>query len=193
VKVEGTKHFDAPQAKVWEVLNDPARMAKTMPGVQDFSVEDDRHWTAKVVIPLGLGGLKMSINFEKTEERKPDYARLSAKGTGVGAMLSMDTQFELSESAGGTDMTWEADVRLMGQVGSMGQRVLQPIVNQQVKNVLAAVDTQVREASGGETKLAEPVATTAASSGAEEGIHPASPETYSSDPEGPTDSASRSG
>jgi carbon monoxide dehydrogenase subunit G len=69
-------------------------------------------------------------------------------GTGVGAMLSMDTQFELGESAGGTDMKWQADVRLMGQVGSMGQRVLQPIVNQQVQNVLSALETQVHEAAG---------------------------------------------
>jgi carbon monoxide dehydrogenase subunit G len=151
VKVDGTKHFDAPRDTVWEVLNDPARMAKTMPGVQSFDIEDDRHWKANVVIPLGLGGLKMSINFEKTDERKPDYARLHAKGTGVGAMLSMDTQFELSESAGGTDMKWEADVRLLGQVGSMGQRVLQPIVNQQVQNVLAALDEEVHDASGAST------------------------------------------
>jgi len=147
VKVEGTKHFEAPREKVWEVLNDPAQLAKTMPGVQGFEVQDDKHWKANVVIPLGLGGLKMSINFEKTEERKPDYARLSAKGTGVGAMLSMDTQFELSESEGGTEMKWQADVHLLGQVGSMGQRVLQPIVNQQVQNVLAALDAEVREAA----------------------------------------------
>jgi len=147
VKVEGTKTFEAPRETVWEVLNDPARMAKTMPGVQSFEVADDRHWKANVVIPLGLGGLKMSINFEKTEERKPDYARLSAKGTGVGAMLSMDTEFELSEAGGATEMKWQADVHLLGQVGSMGQRVLQPIVNQQVQNVLGALEVQVREAA----------------------------------------------
>jgi carbon monoxide dehydrogenase subunit G len=187
VRVEGTKQFDAPQAKVWEVLNDPSRMAKTMPGVQDFSVEDDRHWTAKVVIPLGLGGLKMSINFEKVEERQPDYARLNAKGTGVGAMLSMDTQFELSESSGGTEMKWEADVRLMGQVGSMGQRVLQPIVNQQVQNVLAALDEQIREA-GLAPGSGEPIGEVAGSGGAERGIHPGTPETYSPEPQGPTHS-----
>jgi carbon monoxide dehydrogenase subunit G len=145
VKVEGTKRFEAPRDIVWEVLNDPARMAKTMPGVQGFEVQDDKHWKANVVIPLGLGGLKMSINFEKTEERKPDFARLHAKGTGVGAMLSMDTQFELSESGGATEMKWQADVHLLGQVGSMGQRVLQPIVNQQVQNVLGALEAQVQE------------------------------------------------
>jgi carbon monoxide dehydrogenase subunit G len=148
VKVEGTKTFEAPRETVWEVLNDPARMAKTMPGVQGFEVQDDKHWKANVVIPLGLGGLKMSINFEKTEERKPDYARLHAKGTGMGAMLSMDTQFELSESGAATEMKWQADVHLLGQVGSMGQRVLQPIVNQQVQNVLVALDGQVQEAAG---------------------------------------------
>ena len=187
MKVEGTKTFEAPRETVWEVLNDPARMAKTMPGVQSFDVQDDRHWKANVVIPLGLGGLKMSINFEKTEEREPDYARLHAKGTGVGAMLSMDTQFELSESGDATEMKWQADVRLMGQVGSMGQRVLQPIVNQQVENVLAALEAQVAEAAGEQGSGEEAVATPG-SSAAEKGIHPGSPETYSTDPDAPTHS-----
>ena len=147
MKVDGKKHLEAPREKVWEVLNDPARLAKTMPGVQSFDVEDDKHWKANVVIPLGLGGLKMSINFEKKDERKPEFASLHAEGTGVAALLKMDTQFELSEAASGTDMNWQADVHLLGQVGSMGQRVLQPIVNQQVQNVLSALDAQVREST----------------------------------------------
>ncbi len=148
MKVSGTRAFAAPRATVWEVLNDPARLAKTMPGVQGFEVEDERRWKANVKIPLGLGGLSMSIKFEKTEEREPEFASLSAKGTGVGALMQMATRFHLSEDGGGTSMRWEADVRIAGPVGSMGQRVLQPIVNQQVQNVLAALDVQVQEAAG---------------------------------------------
>jgi uncharacterized protein len=146
VKLEGTRSFEAPRQAVWEVLNDPARMAKTMPGVESFDVQDERHWTANVKIPLGLGVLPLSIGFEKTEERPIEYARLRAKGTGVGAIMSMETGFHLSEGGGGTDMRWEAEVKITGPVGSMGQRVLQPIVNQQVQNVLAALDKQVQEA-----------------------------------------------
>ena len=44
-------------------------------------------------------------------------------------------------------MKWQADVKIAGPVGSMGQRVLQPIVNQQVNNVLGALDKQVQEAA----------------------------------------------
>jgi carbon monoxide dehydrogenase subunit G len=144
VKVEGTRRYEAPRERVWEVLNDPSEMAKLMPGVESFEVADETHWKAKVKVPLGLGLLKMNINFEKTESRPPEHARLRAKGDGVGAIMSMETQFELSEASGGTDMRWEADVRIFGQVASMGQRVLQPIVNQQVQSVLGALDQRVQ-------------------------------------------------
>jgi uncharacterized protein len=146
MKLEGTKEFDAPREVVWAVLDDPAAMARTMPGVESFEVTDERHWSAKVKVPLGLGGLKMSIAFEKLEERPPEFASLNAKGQGVGAMMNMTTSFTLSGEGEMTSMRWEADVKVAGPVGSMGQRVLQPIINQQVGNVLAALEAEVQAA-----------------------------------------------
>ena len=81
--------------------------------------------------------------------------------------MNMDTSFNLSDGAnGGTHMKWEADVHILGPVASMGQRVLQPIVNQQVGQVLGALEKQVDEAGQGMS----------------------SPESYDSEPEGPTTS-----
>ncbi len=151
MRVEGEKRFEAPRDTVWQVLNSPESMAATMPGVEGFEIHDDRRWTAKVKIPLGLGGLRMKINFEKIVEREPEYAELSAKGEGVGAIMNMQTSFELADADGGTNMKWAADVSIAGPVGSMGQRVLQPIINQQVGNVLTALEKQVAEA-GAEQK-----------------------------------------
>jgi uncharacterized protein len=178
VKVAGERGFEAPREAVWRVLNDPAAMAATMPGVESFDIQDDRHWRANVKIPLGLGTLGMTMNMEKTEEREPEFASLAIKGNGVGAILSMTTAFNLSEDRGGTKMDWEADVRIAGPVGSMGQRVLQPIVNQQVQQVLAALDEQVKQAGAGAD----------GTSGADEGISPLAPEAYEAEPEGPTTS-----
>jgi uncharacterized protein len=148
VKVAGERTFNAPRDTVWGVLQDPAQMAELMPHVESFDVEDDRRWKANVKIPLGLGSLKMSIKFEKLEERAPEYSKLHAKGTGVGALMNLETQFNLSEQESKTAMAWEADVRIAGTVGSMGQRVLQPIVNSQVQLVLTALDKQVAKAGG---------------------------------------------
>ncbi len=206
MNVAGERTFAAPREAVWQVLNDPSSMAKTMPGVESFDVHDERHWTANVKIPLGLGGLKMKIDMNKTEEREPEFARLHVKGQGVGAMLNMQTSFELKDVSGGTAMHWAADVKLAGPVGSMGQRVLQPIVNQQVALVLTALDKQVQEAVAHDAQAsdgpkdagppadagteAEPPA---GSSGAAEGVSPLSPEAYEPEPQGPTTSTEDKG
>jgi carbon monoxide dehydrogenase subunit G len=194
MNVSGEKTFDAPRAAVWAVLNDPASMAKTMPGVESFDIHDAERWTANVKIPLGLGGLKMKIDMNKTEEREPEFARLDIKGQGVGAMLSMQTSFELSEAGDGTSMQWAADVKIAGPVGSMGQRVLQPIVNQQVNHVLKALEAQV-EARAAATAThaegpkdygppadadAEPEPPTG-TSGADDGTSPLEPDAYDAD------------
>ena len=219
MNVSGERRFDAARSTVWQILNDPASMARTMPGVESFDVADDRHWKAHVKIPLGLGGLRMSVSFEKTEEREPEFAKLHAKGDGVGAIMNMDTSFHLSDAdGGGTAMRWEADVRIAGPVGSMGQRILQPIVNQQVNHVLSALDQQVQEAAGGSQEApssgsadtpeptterpppktdpelkdsgppAEGPADPEGTSGAEEGLNPLAAESYEPEPEGPTTS-----
>ncbi len=172
--VSGTKELTASRETVWSVINEPSEMARLMPGVESFEITDEKHWTAKVKVPLGLGGLKMTMNFEKLEEREPEFASMRAKGQGVGALMDMTTSFTLSEAGAGTSMAWEADVKIAGPVGAMGQRVLQPIVNQQVSQVLAALETRVSAKAG--------------EGGAEQGIHPASPEAYEAAPEGPTHS-----
>jgi uncharacterized protein len=177
VKLDGTKELAAPRETVWTVLNDPEQMAGLMPGVEGFEVKDDRHWRAKVKVPLGLGSLRLTVDFEKLEEREPEYASLRAKGNGVGAIMNMQTEFHLSGEGAQTSMRWEADVRIGGNVGAMGQRVLKPIVNQQVKNVLEALDKSVSAKAG------------AGASGAEQGVHPGSPEAYAAEPEGPTHDA----
>jgi carbon monoxide dehydrogenase subunit G len=194
VNVSGERMFEAPRSAVWNVLNDPASMAQTMPGVESFDIHDDRRWTANVKIPLGLGGLKMKIDMDKTDERDLEFAALHIKGQGVGAMLNMQTSFELSDdSGGGTKMKWSAEVKLAGPVGSMGQRVLQPIVNQQVQHVLKALDLQVQNAISTPAEADRGPGPGSGTSGADAGISPLSPAPYEPDPQGPTTSTEDKG
>ena len=146
MKVEGVKEFDAPAQVVWDVLMDPSQISKLLPGVEGFEVQDDRHWSANVKVPLGMGGLKLKFSFEKADERPIEYAKLNARGQGVGAIIGMDTEFHLTPEGDRTSMKWVADIHVAGPIGSMGQRVFQPIVNQQVGNVLNALEAQIDDA-----------------------------------------------
>ena len=147
MKVEGVKEFDAAPQTVWDVLMDPSQISKLLPGVEEFEVQDDKHWSASVKVPLGMGGLKLKFKFEQAEARPIEYAKLNARGQGVGAIVGMDTEFHLTPLDGNrTSMKWVADIHVAGPIGSMGQRVFQPIVNQQVGNVLGALENQIDDA-----------------------------------------------
>ena len=147
MKLEGTKEFDAPRAVVWSVINDPSKMAKTMPGVESFEIADDTHWQRE---GRGAARPRGHEDVDRFHEARGaaalESASLNAKGTGVGALMNMTTSFTLSGEGETTSMAWEVDVKIAGPVGSMGQRVLQPIINQQVGNVLTALDAEVQEA-----------------------------------------------
>jgi carbon monoxide dehydrogenase subunit G len=122
-------------------------MAGLMPGVDGFEVIDGSHWRAKVKVPLGLGGIKMTMDFEQLEERPMEFSSMRGKGKGMGAMMDMTTSFTLSGEGDRTHMAWEADVKLAGVLASMGQRVLQPIVNQQVEGIMTALEKQLQGAA----------------------------------------------
>ena len=148
MKVEGTKEFEAPAQLVWDVLNDPEKMAKLLPGVESFEIQDERRWKASVKVPLGMGGLKLNFNFEKIEERPIEYAKLASKGQGVGAIVAMETEFNLTPHGDDkTHMAWTADVRVAGPIGAHGPAGL-PADRQPAgrANVLDALEAQVEGA-----------------------------------------------
>ena len=41
MNLQGDRRFAASRETIWRVLNDPAAMARTMPGVENFDVHDD--------------------------------------------------------------------------------------------------------------------------------------------------------
>jgi len=146
MKVEGTREFEAPRERVWEIISDPAQMATLMPGAEDFETIDDTHWRAKVRLPFGPG-VKLTMNFEQLEQRPLEFAAMRGKGKSLGAGIEMTTSFALSGDGDRTHMAWEADVALSGILGSIGERALQPLVGQQGEGIMTALERRLEGAT----------------------------------------------
>ena len=116
-----------------------------MPGVESFEIQDDKHWTAKVKVPLGLGGLQDDDELREARGARAGVRVDAREGPRRRRAHGHEDVVHLSEAGAGTSMAWEADVKIAGPVGAMGQRVLQPIVNQQVAQVLDALEKRVAD------------------------------------------------
>jgi carbon monoxide dehydrogenase subunit G len=144
VIVSGETVFASPRADVFRALTQPETLVGAVPGTSNLEVRDERHWSARVRIPLARIPLRLKVEFELVEVDAPEHARLVARGRGPGGSLTMETSFDLHDVASGTHMAWTADVTLGGPAGRVAGPLLRPLVDRQVGAVLRAVGERAR-------------------------------------------------
>ena len=75
--------FTVPGAtqEVYELLMDPHRLAKCLPDLKRYEVQDQNHFS--VTLRVGLGRVRgpMTMKLEIVEKRENSYARMTGKGT----------------------------------------------------------------------------------------------------------------
>ena len=149
MNVSGERTFAAPRQAVWDVLNDPGldgaddARGRELRRARRGALDGEREDPARARRP------EDEDRHGQDRGARARVREAEHQGQGCRRDASMVTSFELSDVGGGTAMKWAADVKIAGPVGSMGQRVLQPIVNQQVEHVLSALDRQVQDAVAG--------------------------------------------
>ena len=135
MRIEGTRHFRAPRARVFRALTDPHELSELMPGVQRVEIKSDDEWIAVVKPPFGRG-MNLKLDMHVTDRVPPRHARLVAWGKSFGARISIETEFELGEDGDGTDMAWSAEVGLAGLLGGIGGKALEPAARHQAERAM---------------------------------------------------------
>jgi carbon monoxide dehydrogenase subunit G len=134
----GQLEVPAPRAQLWAILRDPARLAQALPGVNEVSIADERHFSA-VARPLtALGETRVSMEFEVAEQREGEFVRIVGAGRSGENLISVDVSLSLSGDGEATDAAWRADVALRGVLASLLQRGIGELMREQIEGVLAA-------------------------------------------------------
>jgi carbon monoxide dehydrogenase subunit G len=136
--VSGSRIVAAPRDALWAVLSDPARLAETLPGVGDVSIEDEHHFSAVAHPVTALGATRLAIDFEIVEQRPSEHVRISGLGSAGENQLQLMVALDLAADGEETAVSWSADVQLRGVWRSLLQRGLGSLFNEQVDAVLAA-------------------------------------------------------
>lgn len=144
MKISGSATLNAPVDQVWAAFNDPAVLARTLPGCQELrEVGPDAY---KMTITAGVASIKGTYEGDValTEQNPPGSFVLKASGAGGPGTVSADVKVLLEQSAtGGTALTYDADAVVGGAIGGVGQRMLTGVAKKMAGQFFMAVDEDI--------------------------------------------------
>jgi carbon monoxide dehydrogenase subunit G len=141
---EGTVQINAPRDKVWAFLIDPNQVGSCGPGVESIEVIDDTHFKATAKVGVGFISARFVVNMEFVDLDAPNIANIKAHGQAPGSAVDATAAMNLSDGeAGGTQMDWQADVKISGTLASVGARLIEGTANKMIGQTFDCIRTKL--------------------------------------------------
>ncbi len=125
MKIEGSHDIPAPREKVWAAFLDPERLRQAIPGCEKLEPigEDEYKATLKVGVAAVRGTFEGKVKL--SDKQPPRSYRMAIEGSGGPGFLRGEAVMTLADAAaGGTTISYSADVQVGGLIAGVGQRML---------------------------------------------------------------------
>ena len=119
--------INAPKAKVYAALNDPAVLQQCIPGCEELMKHSDTELEALVVLKIGPVKAKFSGNVQLDTAGAPDMFSLTGQGNGgaAGHAKGGATVTLAENGPNETILRYEAKAMIGGKLAQLGSRLIQ--------------------------------------------------------------------
>ena len=163
LKIEKTFDVPEPVEKVWAILSDPRKVATCVPGAQITERVDEKTYKGAIKVKVGpsVTDYKGEVQIVRLDAQNHEIEILG-KGQDVrgrgSASMKMTGKLRALDN-GGTEVTSESEINVIGILAQMGSRVITEVSNimfgEFVKNFQARLqqpsDAPEAQASGAES------------------------------------------
>lgn len=146
MKVTGSATVAAPPSQVWDALQDPAVLVRTIPGCSRMeTVGADAY---AMTISAGVASIKGTYagEVELAEPDPPHSFVLRARGQGAPGTVDATVRVKLTpDEFDGTRIDYDADAVVGGMIGGVGQRMLSTVAKRTAEEFFTAVEKTLTE------------------------------------------------
>lgn len=160
MKMSGTREIAAPQAEVWQKLNDVEVLKRCIPGCESLERSGENDLKATVAVKIGPVSARFNGAVTLSDLDPPNGYRISGSGSaGPAGMASGGATVKLAAKDGGTLLSYDVDANVSGKIAQLGSRLIDATAAQMAEKFFTAFATEVE---GPPVASAEAAATPAA-------------------------------
>lgn len=140
MKVSGSALVAAERKRVWDALQDPGVLVRTIPGCERLETTGENVYA--MTVTAGVASIKGVYQGEVAlrDQEEPDRFTLGARGQGAPGTVEATVAVRLSDAEGGTRVDYDADAVVGGMIGGVGQRMLASVAKKTAGEFFSAVE-----------------------------------------------------
>jgi carbon monoxide dehydrogenase subunit G len=119
--------------KVWAFTSDPSKVIECVPGLQSFTVGENKRISAVVKVSIGfIRGTFQATTKVVKEDPATHTAVLELSGSGAGSGFGAVVNIAVAPQGNDSELTWDANVNINGPLGSLAK----PLVEGNIKKIV---------------------------------------------------------
>ena len=124
MKLSGSYQIKLEKQKVWEALNDPEILKKSIPGCEEFTKNSDTEFTATATNKIGPFNASFTGDIELKEINAPNSYIIEGSGNSPVGFASGSAKVTLEESDEGTKLSYSVEANVGGKIAQVGSRLI---------------------------------------------------------------------
>jgi len=146
VILSGTFTFNGPRATVFELLQDPAVLAKALPGTKSLTKTGEDQYEGVMKVSIGpMSSAEFIVKVELKDKIAPERFTMHIDGKGGVGFTTGTATIELQEQAGPTTvMTYTSNVQIGGKIAGVGQRLLESVGKMMTREALDSLNKELQ-------------------------------------------------
>ena len=124
MKLSGSYQINLEKQKVWDALNDPEILRKSIPGCEDFNKDSETEFTATATNKIGPFNASFTGNIELKEINAPHSYVIEGSGSSPVGFATGQANVKLEDFEGGTKLIYEVEANVGGKIAQVGSRLI---------------------------------------------------------------------
>ena len=143
MQFEGSHTFNASRQALWDLLNDPAVLARTTPGVEELQATGPDEYRAVLHIKMGPINSAFNGTLHVVDKNEPESYKLEIDVDGKVGQIKAEGSVQLQGEGDETTLTVQSGSQLTGRLASMGQRLLSGVARMFTNQFFKALEKEL--------------------------------------------------
>ena len=124
MKLSGSYQINLEKQKVWEALNNPEILRKSIPGCEEFSKESDTEFSATATNKIGPFNASFTGTIELKDINAPNSYKILGSGNSPVGFASGEAEVKLEDHNEGTKLIYTVEANVGGKIAQIGSRLI---------------------------------------------------------------------